>query len=181
MSFLLKYMRSLSSLFLASVISICFANRGILLRDIRAGFVLLVFIFAVSIPAFSNSVSWDGGGDGTSWSDSLNWNPNNVPAAGDDITIDCSCSIIVSANLIIDGSLIIAAGTTINMGGWQLEIDKTNNNAVFSNHGTITNCLMVKAKGTGSVPEGPFATNTGTLTTLKFDVVIDTEITDWSS
>ena len=100
----------------------------------------------------------------------MNWNPNNVPAAGDDITIDCSCSIIVSAYLIIDGSLNIAAGTTIDMGGKELEIGKTNNNAIFSNDGTISNCLKVKAKGTGSLPEGPFATNTGTLTALKFEV-----------
>jgi hypothetical protein len=44
------------------------------------------------------AVSWDGGGDGTKWSDPLNWSNNAVPQAADDVTINVlgSPSIVVS-------------------------------------------------------------------------------------
>lgn len=34
------------------------------------------------------AVAWDGGGDGTSWHDPLNWDTDVVPTAADDVTID---------------------------------------------------------------------------------------------
>lgn len=49
------------------------------------------------------SVSWDGGGDGSSWSDATNWSGDAVPGADDDVTIDMS-SVTVN----------IGAATTIN-------------------------------------------------------------------
>src|SRR4029078_5459286 len=35
-----------------------------------------------------SAVSWDGGGNGTSWNDTLNWSNNQVPSSADDVTID---------------------------------------------------------------------------------------------
>ena len=34
------------------------------------------------------AVSWDGGGNGTSWTDPLNWSTNALPGVDDDVTID---------------------------------------------------------------------------------------------
>lgn len=34
------------------------------------------------------NVAWDGGGDGTSWSDPLNWDSDVVPTIADDVTLD---------------------------------------------------------------------------------------------
>ena len=34
------------------------------------------------------AISWDGGGNATSWSDRFNWSTDQVPGASDDITID---------------------------------------------------------------------------------------------
>src|SRR5687767_11281057 len=34
------------------------------------------------------AITWDGGGDGTNWSDPLNWSTNELPTAADDVTID---------------------------------------------------------------------------------------------
>ncbi len=39
------------------------------------------------------SIAWDGGGDGTSWSDKLNWSGDVVPTQNDDVTIS-----VASAN-----------------------------------------------------------------------------------
>ncbi len=37
-------------------------------------------------------ISWDGGGDGTSWHDPLNWSGNVVPGASDDVSINLAGS-----------------------------------------------------------------------------------------
>jgi hypothetical protein len=37
-------------------------------------------------------VSWDGGGDGASWHDPLNWSADSLPGALDDVTINVSGS-----------------------------------------------------------------------------------------
>lgn len=42
------------------------------------------------------SVNWDGGGDGSSWSDPLNWSSNLLPGAADDVIIDVPAAISVT-------------------------------------------------------------------------------------
>ncbi len=49
----------------------------------------IVLVFAVSnLQAEQISVSWDGGGDGHSWSDANNWDPNIMPDGDFDVTIN---------------------------------------------------------------------------------------------
>src|SRR5687767_1497825 len=38
------------------------------------------------------TVAWDGGGNGTSWTDPLNWSGNTIPTSADDITIPAGVS-----------------------------------------------------------------------------------------
>lgn len=93
------------------------------------------------------AVAWDGGGDGTKWSDPLNWSSDATPAAGDDVTIAFPSTTIIrlnsddpavslnslncSARLRVTGSLNIAAtahlsgpvdlwGGTFSGGTWNL-------------------------------------------------------------
>ena len=40
--------------------------------------------------AFSATVTWDGGGDASTWSDGDNWSANAIPVDGDDIVINCA-------------------------------------------------------------------------------------------
>ena len=42
------------------------------------------------------AVSWDGGGNGTSWTDALNWSNNALPGAGDDVTISIGANPSIS-------------------------------------------------------------------------------------
>ncbi len=54
---------------------------------IRATIITLLLAFAP--PALSAAtVSWDGGGDGETWSDPLNWSGDAVPGATDNVVID---------------------------------------------------------------------------------------------
>jgi hypothetical protein len=38
------------------------------------------------------AVNWDGGGDGSNWSDANNWSNNQVPTAGDDVSINVAAN-----------------------------------------------------------------------------------------
>src|SRR5580700_7036175 len=53
------------------------AGTGVLAADLLA---------PAAASASSNQV-WTGGGDGSSWSDGMNWQSNEVPANGDSVTI----------------------------------------------------------------------------------------------
>ena len=75
------------------------------------------------------NIAWDGGGNGTLWSDANNWSPNQVPTANDFVTIDVpgnttrveihgstSASVFnidCSEALDIRGSLTVAAASVI--------------------------------------------------------------------
>ena len=77
------------------------------------------------------AISWTGDGDGTSWTDTHNWSPMQIPSFGDDVTIDVAGnptvtitgdesinSLQVSDTLkIASGSLIVSAPSQINVGG----------------------------------------------------------------
>ena len=43
------------------------------------------------------TIIWDGGGDGISWSDSLNWNTDTIPIATDSVLIDTATTVNISA------------------------------------------------------------------------------------
>ena len=42
-----------------------------------------------------STVTWNGGGNGTNWSDPLNWDGNILPGAADDVTINFVTNTIV--------------------------------------------------------------------------------------
>ena len=54
------------------------------------------------------AVSWDGGGDGSSWGDAANWSNDSVPTSADDVTID------VPGDLTVDLTGTRSAGSLDN-------------------------------------------------------------------
>src|SRR5690349_13547516 len=38
------------------------------------------------------AIAWDGGGDGTNWSDPVNWSTNTLPGSSDDVTINIAAN-----------------------------------------------------------------------------------------
>src|SRR5262245_12405228 len=53
-------------------------------------------------PRHMLAVSWDGGGDGTSWRDAANWSGNVLPTSADDVVIDVPGEISVVHNTDVD-------------------------------------------------------------------------------
>jgi ELWxxDGT repeat protein len=82
---------------------------------------------------------WDGGGDGASWSDPLNWSDNTLPTASDDVVISVSGAPVtnISASvtirsLVCDETLVMAPGSgVLRTGSLQLgptgHLDLSNN------------------------------------------------------
>ena len=57
------------------------------LIDSTIGRCACALVLVMSTQTLGGTVSWDGGGDGTSWMDPLNWSGDTLPAAGDDVMI----------------------------------------------------------------------------------------------
>lgn len=72
--------------------------------------------FTTGQPSYAATKDWDGGGDGESWNDPLNWNPDGVPASGDDVYIDVSDTVYLPSqagdSLLHHWTLDENAGTT---------------------------------------------------------------------
>jgi hypothetical protein len=67
-------------------------------------------------------VSWDGGGDGISWDDSLNWDSNTLPTSTDDVVIDVPGEPTVRhvagntvVNSITSSEILVLAGGTLTI------------------------------------------------------------------
>ena len=81
-------------------------------RSIRFSTLLFVLPFLVAVqPAHAaTTYAWDGLGDGVTWSDPANWNPDGTPVAGDAITVANASTTadintgVLGGNLSITGS-----------------------------------------------------------------------------
>ncbi len=81
----------------------------------------LIIVFALSLfmasPALAVDYTWDGGGDGVSWGDELNWNPDTSPAGvgpgvGDTVFFTAAVNIILGADRQVDGVTVNSLNAT---------------------------------------------------------------------
>ncbi len=108
------------------------------------------------------ALSWDGGGDGTTFEDPLNWSTNVVPGAADDVTVDVAANptIVISESRVLRSlnnsevfEVTAAAASrtlTITQGG----------------HNSGTMVLTGTGLGVSSLALGSTFTNSGT---IRFD------------
>lgn len=64
-------------------------------RQKHLALVLVLLVFSSFHYILAQSV-WDGGGDGTSWNDPLNWNTDVAPALGAEVVFNRSATVILS-------------------------------------------------------------------------------------
>jgi hypothetical protein len=107
------------------------------------------------------SISWDGGGDGTSWSDKLNWSGDVVPTQSDDVTISVANSsptirvstyspvrtLTTSENILIAGFLDAFDSVTLQNASVTLGDTTTKSRGTLRFTGSLTPSLG----GTGEV------------------------------
>ncbi len=90
--------------------------RALIIPVIATGMFIVGTIIAPSVHLLiiqaATTITWDAGGDGTSWSDPLNWDTNIVPNATDEVLIASAATINISAPITIKSlTLGIPAGT----------------------------------------------------------------------
>ena len=113
----------------------------------------MLFIMAPQL-AEAASVSWDGGGDGQTWSDCNNWTGDTCPSADDDITIGAGFlvqELTVPIALSSQGFLTIEAGAALN-----IAID-------FDNDGTTINDGTLESTCCFATLENGRLENSGTI------------------
>ena len=91
------------------------------------------------------AVAWDGGGDGTNWSDANNWSSNAVPGAADDVTIDVPGAVTV----LVRGAQP-SVQSLVNRETLWLRGDNTFGNAAASISGNVTNDGTIKLESIDS-------------------------------
>jgi hypothetical protein len=86
------------------------------------------------------SVVWDGGGDGTSWQDRLNWAGDGIPRFCDSVTIDipAEASVAYASQTLSILSLTSAEDLTVNTGSLTLRQASSVTGKFTLNGGTFT-------------------------------------------
>lgn len=85
------------------------------------------------LPAHAATLTWDGGGGDTDWSNGLNWNTNNAPTAGDTMVIGGSAVVDFNTNFtssLSNGQVVINISNTaqLNLNGGALSFADGNAN-----------------------------------------------------
>ncbi|MFW5845322.1 MAG: hypothetical protein ACOCXJ_03760, partial [Planctomycetota bacterium] len=90
---------------------------------------LALSLLAAGIGRPAAEVLWDGGGDGTSWSDPANWEDDVLPMAGDsvrvdqsgdgdpiriDVRVDCDRLAVTGADLVIAAGAVVQHGLEVS-------------------------------------------------------------------
>ncbi len=87
------------------------------------------------------TISWDGGGDGTSWNSANNWSGNTVPGSLDDVTIDFAgvTSVMINSGAFAVKSLVMNGDDVLNISGGSLALTSVSSIA----HLNLTGALWI--------------------------------------
>lgn len=113
----------------------------------------LLLVFALFFTSMLSAQTWDGGGDGTSWDDPLNWSTDAVPASDVVVTIGGTVTI-TGAVPDIPRRLTLAAGSNVT-----LNLDMSVGNGVGDDH-----CISLASGTTLTLASGKTLTLNTTTT-----------------
>ncbi|MCB0203750.1 MAG: hypothetical protein KDH89_02875, partial [Anaerolineae bacterium] len=81
--------------------------------------------------------TWDGGGDGVSWSDPLNWDPDGVPTAADDVEFTTNVTVNIDVAAVVN-ALTLTAATLEGSGDLTIQGLFTWHTGTLQGSGTVT-------------------------------------------
>lgn len=115
------------------------------------------------------NIVWDGGGDGTSWTDARNWLGDTLPGASDDVTIDVATNPTIRIASGVQSIRSLVSNEALNITGGSLRVAGT---AEVDSSVTLGSASLVG--GTWDVSEGIQVTGTATLdaVTVNNDVTV---------
>lgn len=117
---------------------------------------LILPIVLVAVPSFGATVIWDGGGDGTTWGDPVNWSGNALPTALDSVVIDVPGTINVALtglSVVLDD---LQCEENLVLSGGSFEIRGT---AVINGMLSMSNLPTITVRGAGASLQANGATS----------------------
>jgi hypothetical protein len=111
----------------------------------------------VTVVPPANAVYWDGGGDGTNWSDANNWSNNTLPGGGTDVIIEVAPSVAIVMPLANTGVRSIQCSGHLRLSGGRLDVTGGTSHLTgpFSHSGSI---LGINGASTCLIVTGPIWT-----------------------
>jgi hypothetical protein len=100
---------------------------------------------AIELVLPNATIQWDGGGDGTSWSDKLNWTEDRLPTSIDDVLIHTTGPVVHSSgsdaihSLKSDSPLIFSGGSlSVELGAEAADFTLSGGNLTGPGQVTLT-------------------------------------------
>jgi len=121
--------------------------------QLRTSVFLLLSLFVFSTA--STQIIWDGGGDGTSWEDPANWNPDMVPPADSLVVFDVNATITGTA-AVGPYRVNIAENAQVT-----LDLDLSVGNGVTNEHAVVISAHATLNLGTGTPRNFSLETTSG--------------------
>ncbi len=112
-------------------------------------FVVVLVVLGTITSANAQSITWAGSGDGTSWSDPLNWSPARVPDAADDVAITAGGTYSVQLSVNVSVNSLVVGGSS----GQQILVTNTRNL-------TLADASSIETRGILRWTGGVLATDT---------------------
>ena len=159
-------------------------------------YVALILTFSTSIQAIT--VTWNGDGDGFSWSDKDNWDINSLPQSGDNVIVGIGASTNVNVPITINSlrmignadvtvnigmqltlggsftqALLVSSGSTLLVQGTLLIPSHTGNGIVVNTGGVITNDNVAQITVSNIMFPGKGIINSGTINNDKGTIKIE--------
>jgi len=72
-------------------------------------------VFQIGEPETGTPLTWDGGGDASSWNDANNWNPNQVPDSTNTVTISSAVTVLINTVARANNVVLNNAGATLRI------------------------------------------------------------------
>ncbi|MCB0021049.1 MAG: hypothetical protein KDE09_24805, partial [Anaerolineales bacterium] len=131
----------------------------------------IFFDFASEEPGEPDAIAWDGGGDGSSWSDVNNWDLDRLPVATDMVTIDIPSNPNILVNRDVSVYSLHSAENLTLQANRQLEVVA---HSVISGSLTMTGESTLVAAGAAAqiTLSGPANLNGGSLLAHNGGVII---------
>jgi len=127
------------------------------------------FLLGIALFLFYSArtqIKWDGGGNGTSWSDNLNWVGDVLPGAGDSVLLDNSSRNGNYIVLLPNGSVTIVSMSILPFPGNSIRVVLPSSNLLMTNAFVATGPGYGLLIGDGGVFQNSSGSTSGTVLTV---------------
>jgi hypothetical protein len=145
---------------------------------LRRALAIALIFGALSLSLQAATVTWTGGGDGTTWSDADNWDAPNAPASGDSVVFGAlangaTINLTADTNTNLDFTITSAVTSGLSFtGAFNINLRQNATSTIEASTGQVT---------FGAILQTPNTDNLHTITNLSSNTVLVTRSTATNS